>query len=186
MYVTLGPRNMVDFFRVEGERGVATRRRLKIGAGGWLSCRRVREAAAASKRSESAREKQGGKEKRREKGRGVGVDRERVEEGRRGTAGDGFFQSSNLLNLFFPRNVAAVSKLLIAIREGTGFAGVGFRGGMRARTFRYMGEGGEGRADRYERCCRSFRSVSFRLVPVSVRYVTFARPCISSRNIGAE
>jgi len=26
-----------------------------------------------------------------------------------------FFQSSNLLNLFFPRNVAAVSKLLIAI-----------------------------------------------------------------------
>jgi len=27
----------------------------------------------------------------------------------------GFFQSSNLLNLFFPRNVAAVSKLLIAI-----------------------------------------------------------------------
>lgn len=106
--------------------------------------------------------------------------------GWRGTAGDGFFQSSNLLNLFFPRNVAAVSKLLIAIREGTGFAGVGFRGGMRARTFRYMGEGGEGRADRYERCCRSFRSVSFRLVPVSVRYVTFARPCISSRNIGAE
>lgn len=32
----------------------------------------------------------------------------------------------------------------------------------------------------------SFRFVSFRLVPVSVRYVTFARPCISSRNIGAE
>lgn len=33
----------------------------------------------------------------------------------RGGRGVVFFQSSNLLNLFFPRNVAAVSKLLIAI-----------------------------------------------------------------------
>jgi len=49
-----------------------------------------------------------------------------------------FFQSSNLLNLFFPRNVAAVSKLLIAIgkvepmgREGSAelSAGAGRRGG---------------------------------------------------------
>lgn len=61
-----------------------------------------------------------------------------------GGGGDGFFQSSNLLNLFFPRNVAAVSKLLIAIRgeveeeeEVEGFAGTS-EGGCAAERFRYM------------------------------------------------
>lgn len=61
-----------------------------------------------------------------------------------GGGGDGFFQSSNLLNLFFPRNVAAVSKLLIAIRgeveeevEEEGFAGAS-EGGCAAERFRYM------------------------------------------------
>lgn len=61
-----------------------------------------------------------------------------------GGGGDGFFQSSNLLNLFFPRNVAAVSKLLIAIRgeveeeeEVEGFAGAS-EGGCAAERFRYM------------------------------------------------
>jgi len=54
-----------------------------------------------------------------------------------------FFQSSNLLNLFFPRNVAAVSKLLIAIgkveptaREGSRIErgeGEGRRGGSGVR-----------------------------------------------------
>lgn len=65
---------------------------------------------------------------------------------------------------------------------GGGFRG-GIRGGMRCGTVSvYVGEG----IGTSGVCCRSFRSVSFRLVPVSLRYVTFARPCISSRNIGAE
>lgn len=65
---------------------------------------------------------------------------------------------------------------------GGGFRG-DIRGGMRCGTVSvYVGEG----IGTSGVCCRSFRSVSFRLVPVSLRYVTFARPCISSRNIGAE
>lgn len=48
-----------------------------------------------------------------------------------------FFQSSNLLNLFFPRNVAAVSKLLIAIGKvepmGRG-RGVELNGARRGRV----------------------------------------------------
>lgn len=53
----------------------------------------------------------------RERGRGgtpvVSMDAEKSASARRERVV--FFQSSNLLNLFFPRNVAAVSKLLIAI-----------------------------------------------------------------------
>jgi len=96
-----------------------------------------------------------------------------------------FFQSSNLLNLFFPRNVAAVSKLLIAIgkvepmggepnwagKEGTGGwlergqAGTK-RGGVRGQDVSIY------REDRYEQHCRSFRSVSFRFASSPFRYVT--------------
>lgn len=52
-----------------------------------------------------------------------------------------FFQSSNLLNLFFPRNVAAVSKLLIAIGkvEPMGWEG---RGAELSGGGRGAGEGG--------------------------------------------
>lgn len=46
-----------------------------------------------------------------------------------------FFQSSNLLNLFFPRNVAAVSKLLIAIGkvESMGWEGSRIERGRKGR-----------------------------------------------------
>lgn len=47
-----------------------------------------------------------------------------------------FFQSSNLLNLFFPRNVAAVSKLLIAIGkvEPMGWEGSRIERGWQGRA----------------------------------------------------
>lgn len=78
------------------------------------------------KRAERERERARARER---KNRTVGVgDRGR------GGGGDGFFQSSNLLNLFFPRNVAAVSKLLIAIRGAEGEEGTGSAGGMRCGT----------------------------------------------------
>jgi hypothetical protein len=64
-----------------------------------------------------------------------------------------FFQSSNLLNLFFPRNVAAVSKLLIAIgkveptaREGGAESSGGREGGREGG--RAGGGRGNGRAGR--------------------------------------
>lgn len=109
-----------------------------------------------------------------------------------------FFQSSNLLNLFFPRNVAAVSKLLIAIgkvepmgrgrgvelngarrgrvsgrtreRESEG----GLKGDRRVRSARHCGgqDVSVYREDRYEQHCRSFRSVSFRFASSPFRYVT--------------
>lgn len=55
-----------------------------------------------------------------------------------------FFQSSNLLNLFFPRNVAAVSKLLIAIGkvEPMGWEGRGGEGSRIERGWRGGGKGG--------------------------------------------
>lgn len=65
----------------------------------------------------------------RERGRGgrppvVSMDAEKSARARRGERVV-FFQSSNLLNLFFPRNVAAVSKLLIAIGKVEPMAGDG-------------------------------------------------------------
>lgn len=47
-----------------------------------------------------------------------------------------FFQSSNLLNLFFPRNVAAISKLLIAIGkvEPMGWEGSRIERGWQGRA----------------------------------------------------
>lgn len=136
--------NIVDFFErgVEGERerrgggrgqparGVENRSARGRGRDG-CPCRRAAAAAArVARASERAREN-----------RTVGVGNRG---GGGGGGGDGFFQSSNLLNLFFPRNVAAVSKLLIAIRgeveeevEEEGFAGAS-EGGCAAERFRYM------------------------------------------------
>lgn len=100
-----------------------------------------------------------------------------------------FFQSSNLLNLFFPRNVAAVSKLLIAIGKVEPMAGDGrgaeLSGGGRGEGgWLKRGQAGTKRGgvrgqdvsvyrkDRYEQHCRSFRSVSFRFASSPFRYVT--------------
>lgn len=111
-------------------RGVENRSARGRGRDG-CPCRRAAAAAArVARASERAREN-----------RTVGVGNRG---GGGGGGGDGFFQSSNLLNLFFPRNVAAVSKLLIAIRgeveeeeEVEGFAGAS-EGGCAAERFRYM------------------------------------------------
>lgn len=103
-------------------------------------------------------------------GRGVGG----------GSAAGRFFPIKQPAEFVFSPKRRCRFKVIDCHPAGHGSAGcVGLRGGCAGR-FGIWG------ADRYERCCRSFRSVSFRLVPVSVRYVTFARPCISSRNIGAE
>jgi len=99
-----------------------------------------------------------------------------------------FFQSSNLLNLFFPRNVAAVSKLLIAIGkvEPMGWEGSRIERGRKGRAEGWLERGQSGtkrggvrgqdvsvyREDRYEQHCRSFRSVSFRFASSPFRYVT--------------
>lgn len=98
MEAAVDPRTGVDFFRVEGERGVASRR---VATGVWRGVS-TREGGAVPTASGRSTEMQG--------------------------YGVGFFQSSNLLNLFFPRNVAAVSKLLIAIRKGHGTQREGERG----------------------------------------------------------
>lgn len=111
-------------------RGVENRSARGRGRDG-CPCRRAAAAAArVARASERARESDSRSWKSGGRGGGGG--------------GDGFFQSSNLLNLFFPRNVAAVSKLLIAIRgeveeeeEVEGFAGTS-EGGCAAERFRYM------------------------------------------------
>lgn len=79
------------------------------------------------KRAERERERERARERER-------IGQSELEIGGEGGGGDGFFQSSNLLNLFFPRNVAAVSKLLIAIRGAEGEEGTGSAGGMRCGT----------------------------------------------------
>lgn len=57
-----------------------------------------------------------------------------------------FFQSSNLLNLFFPRNVAAVSKLLIAIGkvEPMGWEGSRIERGRKGRAGGWLERGQAG------------------------------------------
>lgn len=90
----------------------------------------MREAAAA-RVAQAGRASEREKERARERER---IGQSELEIGGEGGGGDGFFQSSNLLNLFFPRNVAAVSKLLIAIRGAEGEEGTGSAGGMRCGT----------------------------------------------------
>lgn len=143
-------------------RGVENRSARGRGRDG-CPCRRAAAAAArVARASERAREN-----------RTVGVGNRG---GGGGGGGDGFFQSSNLLNLFFPRNVAAVSKLLIAIR------------GWRRRRRRWRVSRGHPRGDalrngfgicgggyRYERGVLSL--VSFRFVSPRPRFATLRYVC---------
>lgn len=113
-------------------RGVENRSARGRGRDG-CPCRRAAAAAArVARASERAREN-----------RTVGVGNRG---GGGGGGGDGFFQSSNLLNLFFPRNVAAAFKVIDChpgveeeeeVEEVEGFAEAS-EGGCAAERFRYM------------------------------------------------
>lgn len=130
------------------------------------------------KRAERARERKSARERER-KNRTVGVG-DRGGGGRRGR----FFPIKQPAEFVFSPKRRCRFKVIDCHPGGGGGGGHGFRGGDALRNgLGICGGGGIGTSGV---CCRSFRSVSFRLVPVSLRYVTFARPCISSRNIGAE
>lgn len=146
------------------------RRRLKTGAGGWLSCRRVREVAAASKRSESAREKQRGKEKRREKGREVGVDRERVEGAARHGRGR-FFPIKQPAEFVFSPKRRCRFKVIDCHPGGHGLRGGGLSRGNASQDVSVYGEK-EGRGGRIGTSCAVARFVPFRFASSPFRYVT--------------
>lgn len=182
--------NIVDFFErgVEGEReegrwGRATREGGWKPFGAWegerwlsvsTRCRRRREGGTSERASERESDSRSWKSG----GRG----------GRRRRRGRFFPIKQPAEFVFSPKRRCRFK--VIDCHPGVGGGGGGgggfrggIRGGMRCGTVSvYVGEG----IGTSGVCCRSFRSVSFRLVPVSLRYVTFARPCISSRNIGAE